>query len=638
MRRELTPQRWEEISRQIQDPALPLDERAALRLRLFLEEEDAAPVDSPIPLARSIIRFPDIYAPGEAERLRQGCHIHEQGRVCNLSSDWEGVLRGGLLARRGASHAQDVCVDAVLAFADRLEDPALSRAVRKGAKTYREALCLLRLLHFVLWASNTYHNTLGRFDQYMYPYYQADKQAGTLTDEEALHLTKEFFLSCNRDNDLYTGMQLGDNGQSLMLGGCDREGRCAVNELTLLCLRAALENRQIDPKINLRVDRNTPLSLYEKGTELTRQGLGFPQYANDDVVIPAMIAMGYAPEDARDYTVAACWEFIIPGKGMDIPNIGAVSLADVVSRMVREKLVSCHTYEEFFAQVKQELFRRADELEASLKPLWVEPAPYQSLLMSDWRQDISLGAKYNNYGIHGTGFATAVDQLAVVKKLIFEEKSVTKEVLLTALADDFASEPVLRRTLLDAPKLGRDESCIPLADALLSAFADSWQGRRNERGGVFRAGTGSAMYYLWHGRELPATCDGRRAGEPLSANFTPSLTCGSSLPLSAVRAMARPGLNRVMNGGPLTLELHDSLFRTPEGTQKTAQLVRTFIQLGGHQLQLNAVSPETLQDAMLHPEAHRNLIVRVWGWSGRFVELDREYQDQILHRVCYRQE
>lgn len=98
MRRELTPQRWEEISRQIQDPALPLDERAALRLRLFLEEEDAAPVDSPIPLARSIIRFPDIYAPGEAERLRQGCHIHEQGRVCNLSSDWEGVLRGGLLA------------------------------------------------------------------------------------------------------------------------------------------------------------------------------------------------------------------------------------------------------------------------------------------------------------------------------------------------------------------------------------------------------------------------------------------------------------------------------------------------------------------------------------------------------------
>ena len=638
MRRELTPQRWEEISRQIQDPALPLDERAALRLRLFLEEEDAAPVDSPIPLARSIIRFPDIYAPGEAERLRQGCHIHEQGRVCNLSSDWEGVLRGGLLARRGASHAQDVCVDAVLAFADRLEDPALSRTVREGAKTYREALCLLRLLHFVLWVSNTYHNTLGRFDQYMYPYYQADKQAGTLTDEEALHLTKEFFLSCNRDNDLYTGMQLGDNGQSMMLGGCDREGRCAVNELTLLCLQAALENRQIDPKINLRVDRNTPLSLYEKGTELTRQGLGFPQYANDDVVIPALISMGYAPEDARDYTVAACWEFIIPGKGMDIPNIGAVSLADVVSRMVREKLVSCHTYEEFFALVKQELFQRADELEASLKPLWVEPAPYQSLLMSDWRQDISLGAKYNNYGIHGTGFATAADQLAVVKKLIFEEKSVTKEALLAALADDFASEPALRRTLLDAPKLGRDECCIPLADELLSAFADSWQSRRNERGGVFRAGTGSAMYYLWHGRELPATCDGRRAGEPLSANFTPSLTCGSSLPLSAVRAMARPGLNRVMNGGPLTLELHDSLFRTPEGTQKTAQLVRTFIQLGGHQLQLNAVSPETLQDAMLHPEAHRNLIVRVWGWSGRFVELDREYQDQILHRVCYRQE
>ena len=638
-RRELSPERREQISRRIQDSALSLSARAALRLRLFLEEEDAVWMpDDPIPAWRTLISFPDIYADGEKERLSAGHWVHEQGRVCNISSDWAGVLRGGLLARyEQASPEMRAAMDAVIAYADRFGQEGLSRAVRHGADSYLQALQVFRILHFALWASNVYHNTVGRFDQYMYPWFKADLESGALTEEQALHLTEQFFLSFNRDSDLYTGMQQGDNGQSLMLGGCDENGACAVNELTYICLKASLHNRCIDPKINLRVDKNTPMALYELGTELTKQGLGFPQYANDDVVIPALVEMGYDLQDARNYTVAACWEFIVPGVAMDIPNIGAVSHAQVVRDVIAKHLPDCRTFEELLEHVRRAEVQAADELEASLKPLWIEPAPYQSVLMSDWTKDISLGAKYNNYGIHGTGFASAADQLAAVEKYVFTDQTMTADELLAALNNNFEHQPALRRKLReDAPKLGRDERCAELLEWLIDVFADAWKGRTNERGGCFRTGTGSAMYYLWHARELPATADGRTAGEMLSANFSPSLQLKDAGPLSVISAMARPNISRVCNGGPLTLEVHDTVMRNPEGLRKTAQLVRSYIQLGGHQLQLNAVNRESLLEAQRNPEAYGSLIVRVWGWSGHFVQLDREYQDQIIERTAYR--
>jgi pyruvate-formate lyase len=636
-RRELSPEEKSAIEQAIQNPNLTLAQRAALRLKLFLEHEQimVSPGER-IYAWRTLKSFPDIYAPGEREKEQAGHYVHEQGRVCNISSDWEGVLSSGLLPRRALTTPEgQLTIDAVLTYADRYGDENLSRAIRTGAKGYLEALNAFRILHFSLWASNVYHNTVGRFDQYMWPFLKADMEGG-MTEDEALLITEEFFLSFNRDSDLYIGMQQGDNGQSMMLGGCDKFGASAVNLLTTLCLKASLNNRRIDPKINLRVNKDTSLALYELGTLLTKQGLGFPQYANDDVVIPALIEMGYAPEDARNYVVAACWEFIIPGVAMDIPNIGAVSLAGVVAGVIRDDLAALKTYEELEQKVREAIKADAEKTFATLSPLFMEPAPCQTVLMRDVSHDISLGAKYNNYGFHGTGFATAVDQLATVKRYVFDEKTISPASLQEALDNNFEGNPGLGRLLReDAPKLGRDEECEAVADRLLNDFADALAPFTNERGGRVRAGTGSAMYYLWHSRELGATADGRKAGEPLSANFSPSLTLRDAGPLSVIGAMVRTGLSRVMNGGPLTLELHDTVFKHPEGVTKVAQLVQTYIRMGGHQLQLNAVSREQMLDAQVNPDAHRNLIVRVWGWSGHFVQLDKGYQDQIIERVSY---
>lgn len=638
MRYALTSEQWQDISQRIQDKTLSLDNRAALRLKLFLEHEIIVrkPGEN-IPAWRTLTDFPDIYAPGEKEQLHANHHVHEQGRVCNISSDWEGVLKEGLLPRRECvPEASKITIDAVLAYADRYEIEGLSYALRYGARSYLEALQAFRILHFCLWASNVYHNTVGRFDQYMFPYYRADIEAGRLDEAKALALTEEFFLSFNRDSDLYTGMQQGDNGQSLMLGGCDREGRNAVNELTYLCLSASLNNRKIDPKINLRVSSDTPLELFVRCTELTRQGLGFPQYSNDDVVIPGLVRLGYSLQDARDYTVAACWEFILPGVAMDIPNIGAVSLAGSVHDVITRKLENTPNFDALQLKVRRELFDRADALEASLKPLYMEPAPFQTVLMSDPTRDVSLGAKYNNYGIHGTGFATAVDQLAAVNEYVYSQKRYTPAQWLDALKNQFEGQPELKHLLrTEAPKLGRDKQSLAIADRLLDDFADSWTGRRNERGGIFRPGTGSAMYYVWHAAELGALSDGHLPGESISANFSPSLLLTDAGPLSVISAMARPALQRVINGGPLTLELHDTVFKNEESLTKVAMLVKSYIALGGHQLQLNAVSRETLLDAQKRPEAYQQLIVRVWGWSGHFIQLDKSYQEQIIQRTSY---
>ena len=164
-------------------------------------------------------------------------------------------------------------------------------------------------------------------------------------------------------------------------------------------------------------------------------------------------------------------------------------------------------------------------------------------------------------------------------------------------------------------------------------FAEALDGLHNERGGCYRAGTGSAMYYLWHSRELPATADGRDAGQPLPANFSPALFITRTGPLSVLRGFALSALPLAVNGGPMTLELHDTVFKAEDSVEKVARLVQSFMLQGGHQLQLNAVNREKMKKAQEHPEEYGDLIVRVWGWSGHFVELDKAYQDQIIART-----
>jgi pyruvate-formate lyase len=639
--------------------------RATERLVRFLQNERPVILpDERIVFLRTIKKIPEIFTESEWVDIKHDHFVHEAGRVFNINPDYATTITIGLEAKRkevleslkncdaeGEEFLNSVIriIDAVENLAQRYAEKAeqagnsdvaeiLRHIPKYGARSFHEALQFFRILHFTLWCGGHYHNTVGRFDQYMYPFLKADIDSGRLEYDFAFELLEEFFISFNKDSDLYIGVQQGDNGQSMVLGGVDENGDDAFNDLSEMCLKASLELKLIDPKINLRVHTNTKPEVYELGSHLTKQGLGFPQYSNDEIVIPGLVARGYDLENARDYVVAACWEFIIPKCGMDVPNIGALSFTKVIDECLHNNLTGSKTFSDFVSAVKNEIQKECDEIVSGLGNIFMEPGPYISLLMDgciEQAKDISFGGKYNNYGIHGTGVATAADSLAAIKKYVFDEKTVTPEQLIEAVDVNYEEHDDLWMKLrYKAPKMGNNDDYVDkIGVELLDMFASALENKTNERGGCFRAGTGTAMYYLWHIENLGASPDGRKKGEPLSANFSPSLTTRTKGPISIIQSFSKPDMARVVNGGPLTLELHDTVFRNEESINKVAMLVKSYMDIGGQQLQLNAVNRERLIDAQKNPENHKNLIVRVWGWSGYFVELEKEYQDHIIART-----
>lgn len=638
---------YENLAEQYAKLGLSPKERMTRRFELLTSLETPVLLEGEkICFLRTVKSIPDCFTKEEWDEIKGKHFIHEMGYMSNLSPDYERVIRLGLLeVHKSADEYGKRMIDAIIQLSDRYREEAvkegktelakvLERVPRYGATSFYEALQFFRIIHFSLWMEGNYHNTVGRFDKYMYPYLKEDMEKGLYTRETALEMVEDFFLSFNKDSDLYPGVQQGDNGQSMVLGGVDSEGKEVFNLLSELCLEASENLLMIDPKINLRVSENTPLRVYELGSKLTKAGLGFPQYSNDDVVIPGLVKLGYDLKDARDYAMAACWEFIIPAVGADVANIGALSFPKVVDVCLHKYLKECDTFQMFMDKIKEEIQKECDQICDGIKDLWFVPSPFMNVMMDGGIYD---GGKYNNFGLHGTGIATAADSLAVISKFVYDEKSISKEDLIEAVDTDFAEHqellPILR---YEAPKLGNNEE-LPdsMCVQLLKLFSDSVKGKKNCRGGVYRAGTGSAMYYLWHANEIGASPDGRRKGEPFGTNFSASLFARIKGPLSVIQSFTKPDFTENTNGGPLTLEFSSSMFREEDSVKKVAALVKAYIDMGGHQLQLNAVNTEKLKDAQLHPENHRQLVVRIWGWSAYFVELDKEYQEHVLRRQQY---
>ncbi len=582
----------------------------------------------------------------------------ERNFTANVTIDYEFLLKNGFGGLKEKTLQYDngsdfhkavlISIDACLKLNEKYISAAREKGLFKladvletviyyGAKDYYQALVMLKFITFVLRTGKVVHITFGRFDQYMLPYYEESIKMG-LTDEDILELTERFFIAINLDTDIYEGLQQGDNGQSMVLGGCDRNGNDAFNPLSEICLTAAEELDLIDPKINLRVNKNTPLSLYERGTLLTKKGMGFPQYSNDDIVIPGLVKLGYSLEDARDYAVAACWEFIIPKYSGDIPNMYKINYPQVIEKATNEHLLSSLDFDGFLEKVDELIKEACDNIVSICDKSVYISHPLLSALISPCIERgkgiFEGGAKYNNIGIHGTGFSTAADSLSAIKTAVFEEKLITKEQLLEALKNDFKGFEDIQKILLDCAKMGNNEDSADLLGVhLANTFSKHLNNRKNARGGVYRAGTGSAMGYVMYAKEVGATADGRNASMPYASSYSPSLNARLNGPLSAIQSFTKLDLTNLCNGGPFTIEIHDTVFAHADGIKKVAMLVKSYIDLGGHQIQINSVNRDKLIEAQKHPELYPNLIVRVWGWSGYFNELDVEYQNHIIKRM-----
>ncbi len=605
-------------------------------------------------------------------RTLSGKAVPPQGgiRIENITADWNLLLSRGLTGRMEAARkklaepgisagsvdflaSSIAMMEAVAAFSERYAEAAelagdaagaalLRKVPLHPAATLHEALQSVFFLFSMLHLSAVTLQGLGRMDQYLEPYYTRDLAEGRLDRAGAGELLAEFFMMLNRDGDLYGMAQQGDDGESLMLGGSRRNGSGGCNDLTLLLLETAYEVSMINPKINLRVDSHTPEAILRAGVKLTGRGLGFPQYCNDEVVIPALVKFGYPLEDARDYTVAACWEFVV-GDGRDIPNRFWINLALAADRAIRTALRENLSFDQLLERIKPEIRAQVPELPA--RPL-LFPNPLFSALsgqcLERGRDLHDGGGSHYHFGCLGCGASTAADSLAAVKKWVYDERRIAPASLLKALEDNFEGDEELVKLLKDAPKTGGDDpESNRFLQLVFNSLADVLEGiGDNGLGGRIRPGTGSAQGYAVltqtdHPLRVHATADGRRDGEYISSSLAPAPGVRAPGALSILRTFGKLDYGRLCNGGPVTLEFAPAYFRGPEAPAKTAELIRAFVRSGCQQLQMNVLDRELLLEAQRRPELHRDLIVRVWGWSGYFVELDRIYQDQIVGRQAY---
>ena len=592
-------------------------------------------------------------------------------RIENITPDWEILLRDGLNKRLAICRQQledktlepekreflesaaamlTLTNDFAAAYSRAAADAGetelaqlLKKVPAEAPETLYEALQAIYFVFSMLHFTGCTLLGFGRMDQYLYPFYRRDLEQGVLTETEAAELLEEFFVMLNRENDIYGMMQRGDDGESLMLGGCKPDGSPAVNELTLLLLQVSETVAMINPKINLRVDSDTPDEILLAGLKLAKRGLGFPQYCNDEVVIPALIKFGYPPEAARDYTVAACWEFVVRD-GRDIPNCASVNLALAADRAIRKALRENLDFPGLLEEVKHFIKEQV-------------PQPFPVLLPNPLFSAISGrclergrdlhcgGGSHYHYGIHGCASSMAADSLAAVKTLVYDSRKIAPAELLAALENNFADCEKLLALLKTAPKTGNaDPVSSEMLKFVFNAFADVVeQLPPDARGGRIRPGTGAAQNYVMmtqcpdHPWYLRATADGRKEGEFFSSSLSPAPGVRAKGVLSIFRTYGQLPYDRVCNGGPLTLELSPAYFRNPDALTKGVQLIRAFVASGCQQMQMNLLDREVLIDAQKHPERHRDLVVRVWGWSGYFTELDKPFQDQIIGREAYGQ-
>ena len=585
--------------------------------------------------------------------------LPNKGRFGNVVIDYETVLAKGLCgilddinARRATADeeaqcyydAVETCYKACFGLVEMYKKAAtvqgntrlaqaLAQVPRHGARSYYEALVMLRFLSYVLRINRCVHLPLGRFDLYMRPYYERSVAEG-MTESEGLELTELFFIAMNFDSDLYIGIQKGDNGQSLVLGGCDREGNEVFGPLSEICLQASEELVLIDPKVNLRVNKSTPLPLYERGTRLTKQGLGFPQYSNDDIAIPFLISLGYDPADARNYAMAACWEFISSGNGADTPNKTTMLFPLVVERVTREALPTAKTFEEFLEAVGVALDRECDRLmEECNKHPATTPVPLLSSFISptiEQGRDITRGGgKYHNYGLHGAGISTAADALAAIREGVFERKDFTARELLAALDADFVGYEALHQRLLALPKFGNhndeDRYTVEMAETMIGAVEQA----RHEENEVIAPSFYSLQRENEWAENTPATPDGKRAGVACSENQSPVYGADKKGITSLLFSLAKIPFEKTAAGG-LNLT-----FSAPVRGDILQALVKTYFQQGGLHVGLSVLDHDTLKDAMVHPEKYRSLTVRLYGFSEYFISLPEWQQLAVLERTAY---
>ena len=578
--------------------------------------------------------------------------------------------RFSLLAQEMAENAQSHRKDELLEISN-----ICSKVPYEPASSFKEAIQSVWFIQLILQIESNGHSlSYGRFDQYMYPYLKADLEKGVITDEEAVELLTNLWIKTLTINKVgsqaHTFSSAGSPMyQNVTIGGQTPDKKDAVNKLSFLVLKSVAQTRLPQPNLTVRYYNGLNKEFLDECIEVMKLGTGMPAFNNDEIIIPSFIDLGVKEEDAYNYSAIGCVETAVPGKwgyrctGMSYQNFPRILLAvmndgvDVTSgkRFVKgygyfRDMKSFEELQDAWDKSIREITRLSVIVENAVDLASERDVP--DILCSTLTQDCigrgktikEGGAVYDFISGLQIGIANMADSLAAIKKLVFEEKKITPQQLWDALQDDFMSEEnqkIQSMLINEAPKYGNDDDYV---DQLVVEAYDSYineikkypstRYQRGPVGGIRYAGTSSISANVGQGYGTMATPDGRKAHTPLAEGCSPAHAMDKNGPTAVFKTVSKLPTHEITGGVLLNQKVTPQMLATEENKEKLEMIIKTFFnRLHGYHVQYNVVSRETLIDAQKNPEKHRDLIVRVAGYSAFFNVLSKATQDDIIERT-----
>jgi formate C-acetyltransferase len=572
---------------------------------------------------------------------------------------WQAALSicdaGILLGRRYAEAAASLAESAPSALErDRLLSMAerCARVPQHGARTFPEAVQSLWFSYILTCGEDGINaNSIGRMDQFLYPYYKADIKAGRLTREAAVEMMEE--LACR--------LHLEYNVTAITLGGVDRNGRDAVNDLSYAILEAT---RRVDliRDLSVRLHRNSPEPFVRTVAAMIARGGGIPFIFNDECFIKALNDRGISLKDARDYAPIGCIELTVPGRANPHAVSGwfnALKCVELAMFNGRDpasgeqvgprtgELADFAAFEDWFDAYRKQVEYFADRMvylcnRGELRQREGGPLPCWSVLTDDCikrGRDITDGGPvYNYHSVCLLGTADAADSMMVLKKLVFEEKRVAPAELLAALRANFEGREPLRLMLLrEAPKYGNDDAGVDeLARRVDDHFIAVMDRMRSPLNGRYFTHLFSFLCNIQFGKTVGATPDGRLASEPLAYSLSAHQGRDVNGVTALLNSLARLPHDKAAGATAAIVEVDPGVVQGEAGVERLKQIIQAAVAMKIGQLQWNVTTVERLKQAQEDPERYGNIAVRVAGYSQMFKLVDKELQDHIIARTKHR--
>lgn len=563
------------------------------------------------------------------------------------------------LAEKMAAEEQDAT------RAQELRDMAkvCRRVPEYPAESFREAL---QFFFFIFNMLTSPTNSVGRFDQYIYPYYKADMEKGAITRDEALEMLEVMRVKIQKFNTMNGSLNrsaMSGNARwyNHMLGGVDKDGNDATNEISYLMLQAAEELGIPHPTLTVRVHENSPKEFLDRAVEVLKKGMGLPAFVSDKAYVDFFVDHGFPVEEARDYCCTGCLDGNVVGKTrlqafkfVNIPMMLDIYMHRGVSAFSREKAgldlgdpCACKTFEEFrdafYEEMDYFLHAVADvnNVEMINQSTYFAD-PFRSAVFDKGMEigkdflDRKIEPFENGAALCITGGINAADGLAAIKKLIFDEKKYTMQQLITALDANWQGYEEMRKEFKAAPKWGNNDDYV---DSIVSDLYDKFSAcclsyDQAYGGKVLPVGISISAHQPC-GMMTPATPEGRFAGEIMAdGSISPEQGCDTCGPLAVFQSGMKVNQTQ-FNATLLNQKFHPSALRTPEDVDKLAGAIKVYMTHGGKHVQFNVASRETLIEAKKTPEKYKELLVRVAGYSAYFTTLSPMMQDEVIDRTTF---